>query len=167
MLDIDGVLNRGRTDHIALGGPYNEILPEYVLRLEKILEQTDCDVCVCSVWRGGHTPHQIFDVLSNVGLPGKYKDRFIGSTPYSSPHGYERGFQCADWLRAHPQYDRVVCLDDSSDYGLLKVLLVQTSLWLGVQDWNIHGVESAFENHKLQRTFFKHLLPLMQKAAPS
>ena len=111
-LDIDGVLNAGRStypnDNIETNeGRLNEVL---VSRLNRLIENTEAKVVISSTWRIGSTVQKIKHALEEAGFDGE----IIGMTPTSS-HGV-RGVEIMEWCRENENViENYIIIDDDSD----------------------------------------------------
>lgn len=109
-LDFDGVMNSVewaiRTKQRGIWG----IDPDTVPHLQRIVDETGCDIVVSSTWRLGTMLSELRGRLIAAGMrpPVPIVDR----TAYL---GGKRGEEVAEWLEAmEPQ--AYVCLDDDSDF---------------------------------------------------
>lgn len=90
--------------------------PELVYRLNLIVDRTDAEIVLSSSWR--HQP----DWREALKASGVFKP-LLDRTPRRSDHkkygiGHNqlcRGHNIQDWLDDHPEVERYVILDDSSD----------------------------------------------------
>lgn len=139
-LDIDGVLNsrewfakRGSFD----GRELDQIDPDAVARVQRIVDATDARIVVSSTWRLLHSLVDLRGWLQIKGLRG----RIIGKTPEGSKHGYERGYEIHEWLTRAGLYPRkpsgIVILDDDSDMVHLAPWHVETSFTTGITDADV------------------------------
>lgn len=137
-LDIDGVLNcqdflanrAWRRD--ADGKRNNEICPDCVAQLNRILEATDAHIVISSTWRKFYGTWEIISAINKAG--GKIDPRkVVGTTPvldgrmksglYSS---CPRGLEIQDWLdKTILNPSRFIILDDDDDMEHLKNHLIQ------------------------------------------
>ena len=145
-LDIDGVLNswefaeriREKTE-CEVGDEFydekNSFDPQAVERLNRILEETDCEVVLSSTWRLYHKLWEIKNWLIMNGMKPEFGIRFIGVTPelYTV-----RGSEIQEWLYKNNANDRIFAIvDDDSDMEHLIDKLVQTDCKIGLQDHDV------------------------------
>ena len=107
-LDIDGVLNNRESLKDGV-----EIVPELVLNLENICEQTGAKIIISSTWRILHPQEEIEFVLGCAGLS---RDTVIGCTPRLKGD-VKRGEEIKRWIDEVEEIavDNFVILDDDSD----------------------------------------------------
>jgi hypothetical protein len=92
-LDIDGVLNSTswaiRTKQRGIWG----IDPDTIPHLQRIVDETGCDIVVSSTWRIGRGAVELREILLKAGMlhPCPVVDRTPGG-------GGFRGNQIAEWL---------------------------------------------------------------------
>lgn len=147
-LDIDGVLNSRQSmlkKHQTTEYPITKIEdkttwpdPILVSRLNKIIEITDSNIVISSVWRSLGLD-RIIEILEKVGV----KSKVIGITAKLS--GLSRGEEIQNWLDFSSQVITIsnfVILDDDSDMPGLESNLVKTDNEVGLQD---EDVEKAIE----------------------
>jgi hypothetical protein len=148
-LDIDGVLNSDawmKAGHMS--GDLNPATeheffePRAGRLLNRVIEQTNCDIVISSAWRNTHTPARLQRILRKRGAP---LARCIDRTPRwiqtaATVGLYEkRGDEIQAWLDAHPAIDgqrrAFAIVDDETEeeIGHLTPFLVQTSWKLGLQ----------------------------------
>ena len=165
-LDIDGVLNsesyllkleakHHQLGHTAPAGPesasscdcfklYQQIDPEAIARLNRLVAVTDARIVVSSTWRKLFDPPELLDLLLGHGLVAE----IIGETPdghaepemldvYGPLERIYRGYEIDFWLRKHPEVDRFVILDDGSDMEMHTKRLVQTDSEEGLLDEHV------------------------------
>jgi hypothetical protein len=179
-LDIDGVLNsethlrRLDEQHRQLGHedptrPEHETTCECyrlecqidraaVARLNRLVAETGAKIVVSSSWRKLLDPPELHRVLANHGLIAE----ILGETPDGckdpetiATFGYVtrivRGYEIDLWLRQHPEVERFVILDDSSDMEMHMHRLVQTDCEEGLLDEHvdlaIHMMAAADSDH--------------------
>lgn len=102
-LDIDGVLNNDIYKDQNLPYPLSEFDPACVRCVNKIIEETGCEVVLSSDWR--FTP-EVNTILRKAGLA---KDLY-GATPYLL--GVARGYEIQRYLNEHPEISNYAILDD-------------------------------------------------------
>lgn len=135
-LDFDGVLNDGewissaernaainayRERHpcrlyeaVCALAPLQDLRPELVAHVRRILDETDARLIVCSSWRSSTTDNDLRAILARVGLP------FDGTTPRDPVKMSEYGARQRD-IRTHvatlePGTRWCVLDDDVSEY---------------------------------------------------
>lgn len=137
-LDIDGVMNNaewaekrhneGSTRHML-----EEFDREAVVRLQRIVDATGCEIVVSSTWRILHTVSKIRKMLVQHGLSMDVK--FLGATPRLH---CERGHEIQAWMdAAGVTPEQIVILDDDSDMVHLLPRHVKTSFMDGLQDRHV------------------------------
>lgn len=147
-LDIDGVLN-SRAYVASLSeeerGGIVGIDRAAIVRLNRLLKETDASVVVSSTWRHSRGRAQLQSVLDEHGFIG----RVLGRTPrwiHKTPPGAVgavalRGHEIQAWLDVAPDYDidveSLVILDDDSDMAHLADRLIKTSFDEGLQDSHV------------------------------
>jgi hypothetical protein len=99
-LDIDGVLNRERTEERI--GEYTGLDEELVRRFLRVVRRTGADVVLSSTWR----------LERDMKAAVQARIRLTDAT--DADHG-SRGEQIARWLSAHQEYERHAVLDDERD----------------------------------------------------
>lgn len=147
-LDVDGVLNClsrwKELPNVSREG--TKLCPELTARLKRLVDATDARIVVSSTWRIAFMA-ELAGWLHRHGI----RDRVIGRTPSggsgSTPGGIlvsapERGHEIQMWLDDHPEVQRFVILDDSTDMAHLSDRLVRTTWQDGLQD---EHVEQAIE----------------------
>lgn len=153
-LDIDGVLNSDKLihdrdeahrsfGHHGMCECYrleHMIDREAVRRLNVLIAWTGAKIVISSSWRKLLDPPELARVLAGHGLVGE----IIGETPdgpndpsfaYLGPHDrISRGHEIDHWLKAHPEVERYVILDDCSDMEMHTYRLVHTDPLVGFVD---------------------------------
>lgn len=138
-LDIDGVLNnypglvklRARQVGAHDIDDSEDMFPEHVERLNRIIQETGALVVLSSSWRRMFPLVTIVSFLERRGFRG----RIIGKTP-TSLSGY-RGEEINRWLAENTSGGvppRFVILDDGSDMEPHQDRLVQTDMDLGLTE---------------------------------
>ena len=110
-LDIDGVLNSGRSA-IALGGMPHGLAPEQLAKFDQVAlglvrrlcADTGCQIVVSSSWRRLHGWR---DIGAALGLP------VVGDTPQLN--NVPRGGEIAAWMEQNGTPGRWAIVDDDSD----------------------------------------------------
>ena len=127
-LDIDGVLNCHQTFRNKKSTyEYNElddIDPENVKHLNKILSETNANIVISSSWRLHKNIHELKFLAEQVNVDPL---RIIDKTPDLSKVSYERGYEIQKWLDGHKDIEKFVILDDDEDMLHLKKFLIKTS----------------------------------------
>ena len=167
-LDIDGVLNSesymrkleakhrqlGHTETVSPGGEttwtcscfklYQQVDPEAVARLNRLVALTKAKIVISSTWRKLFDPPDLRRTLEGHGLVAE----IIGETPdghdepemitvYGPLERVYRGYEIDFWLRKHPGVDQFVILDDGGDMAMHKNRLVQTDSEDGLCDEHV------------------------------
>lgn len=156
-LDIDGVLNSEAflreldVEHRELGHHdlcecyrlEHQIDRDAVARLNHLIAETGAKIVISSSWRRLLDPPELRRVLGEYGLVAE----IIGETPdghddemraaYEFPDQLFRGNEIDFWLKAHPEVDRFVILDDCSDMAMHGSRLVQTDAQVGLTDEDV------------------------------
>lgn len=139
-LDIDGVLNshdwwKRRPE--KGDRPHNEIDPDAVARLQRLVDETGASIVISSTWRLLHKKPVLQMLLNAKGL----KTLISGVTP-AIPNK-ERGDEIQRWLdmaNLLPAAQRpvsIVILDDDSDMAHLAPWHVKTYVDRGLTDWEV------------------------------
>lgn len=146
-LDIDGVLNSHdwwkRRPHQD-NRPHNEIDPDAVARVQRLVDETGASVVISSTWRLLHKKLALQSLLSAKGL----RARIAGVTP-ALPKREERGYEIQAYLDVAnllPEPHRpagVVILDDDSDMVHLAPWLVKTHFDRGLTDWEVERAKEV------------------------
>lgn len=131
-LDVDGVLNGGKTD----GYSRKLIGDVYFQRLKRLVDTTNAKVVLSSSWRIGYDPEShapsktLHDKLKGMGVD------LYGMTPLIKWFdGKTRGDEIREWLVKHPEVDHFVILDDDCDMAeYTETNLVKTDTKVGLQD---------------------------------
>ncbi len=118
-LDIDGVLNS--TESAIRLGTYKRLCQRAVANLNLVTLTTQAEIVVSSSWRIIHDLARLRVLLSEAGVKARVRDvtpqlvsvQGSGGLYLSRP----RRDEIRAWLDAHPDVDRWVVLDDSSDAG--------------------------------------------------
>lgn len=130
--DIDGVVNSYAFSH---AGNRSSIDVACVLRLNRILTETDAKLVLSSSWRymifGGAMTVLGFDYL--LRTHGFLADRLIGCTPMEEPHA-SRGREIQAWREKNGHSGPYVVLDDC-DLDISKLHpFVHTDASIGLTD---------------------------------
>lgn len=117
-LDIDGVLNDSQTyPRERTPSGYIGVDDIYIGNLKYLIDKTGADIILSSDWRsewhhnGKHSPDLVYltQKLDAFGL--EIKDKTPGNVKGKGHTG--RGAEIAEYLRAHPEIDEYVILDDN------------------------------------------------------
>lgn len=147
-LDIDGVLNSiAYAIRTKIKGIWGLDAP-CVKKLQRIVDETNCDIVIMSTWRRIHTLEEISDMLVAAGMRSPVP--IIGKTPVNSHVGrlqtdckLVRGHEVDAWLNnkdneyrvfydtAHTRHVRYCCLDDDIDFLSFQPL-VRTNIEVGL-----------------------------------
>jgi len=136
-LDIDGVLNN-----------YNSYVKETrivwekecVDRLNKITDKTGAKIVISSTWR--FQEHHVHAYENDMGIKGEIIDKTPRSTNILSCRGDEIWL----WLQEHPEVEKFVILDDSSDMRDMFKYLIQTNPEFGLTDSDVERVIERFND---------------------
>jgi len=134
-LDCDGVMNSWGHDAATGyngGRDFDTITPEIMGHLSSIVEATGAKVVISSVWRKKYTIAEFNEAFRALGFTGEV----IGRTPemWRTEDGSRlwRGDEILLWLRAHPEVESFVVLDDESDMSRVIGRLVRTDFTAGL-----------------------------------
>jgi hypothetical protein len=159
-LDVDGVLNNSFECKVSKDPPHVERIHPFrtrswfhadmMLRLSKIVKETDAKIVVSSTWRKG-----MYDYVAKM-LDDFLIEQPIGATPYSKVTGQHwgnyqyRGDEIAWYLLQHYSDDelsniRIIILDDSDDMGVLEKegVFVRTGSYVGLTDETVQAAIST------------------------
>lgn len=128
--------------------PHDEIA---IQNLNKIVEESQAKVVICSCWRWGRTLKELQDILNLWGA----KCEVIGVTP--GKLSTTRGEEILMWIRSNPNKIKGICILDDSLFDInpwLEEWAVQGILGYhhGLRDIHIPEAKKCFE------TPFKNLL---------
>jgi hypothetical protein len=146
-LDVDGVLNSIVYLKQAKSGqwPQDHLDPDNILRLNEIVERTDCQIVLSSSWRIVVPDLKTFgEWMAAKGF--KYADRIIGQTPNTRSADEVRGDEIVSWIKSHNEVDRLVILDDDSDMNEVMNHLVQTNIHYGLTELDVEFVCAKFNS---------------------
>ena len=137
-LDVDGVLNSGHlADTIGWGGHFDESEKathenvkwgqQMVDNLRKIVETTGSQIVISSTWRLHFSIPKFKEMFSIYG----WSDApIIDKTPVMIS---KRGFEINKWLVNHPEVNKYVILDDSTDFLPDQIpVFINTDLEVGL-----------------------------------
>ena len=88
-----------------------------ILALNKIVEENNAKVVICSTWRKGRTISQLQKILDGWGA----KCEVIGITPYKNKLSYDatRASEILEWLvENNSMVNRICILDDEAAYDI-------------------------------------------------
>ena len=163
-LDVDGVLNNSRRCKMSIDPPSDKethmfrtrswFHADKMLRLSKIVKETDAKIVVSSSWRNG-----LYDYVAKM-LDDFLIEQPIGATPYSKVAGQHwgshqcRGDQIAWYLLHHYTDDelakmRIIILDDDFDMNILAEpgIFVETNSYKGLTDQLVQtAISTKFGN---------------------
>ena len=189
-LDIDGVLNseeyarKLEEKHRALGHTepaspkrettcdcfklYHQIDRDAVKRLNVIVRATGAKIVVSSSWRKVFDPPEVHRILSEHGLVAEIIDATVDGHKepallelYGHPARLFRGYEIDYWLKAHPEIERFVILDDGSDMAMHENRLVQTDCEDGLCDEHVElAIRVLAWDGKTQPSPFDDFLPI-------
>lgn len=151
-LDIDGVLNSKRSydavcDHYKNNGDkynvhgtmyYNHgdyVEIELLMRLERLIEETNSKVVLISSWSHGDKESDI-EIMKFLGIEKHFLD-----TGYHTGGGRNRGYGISDYCKAHDITNYVI-LDDSIPHYVYENenRFIHINGLVGIQD---HDVQTA------------------------
>jgi len=118
--------------------------PEAVVRLHRLLDESQAKVVVSSTIRRMHSFVELREILGHYGVR---TTEFIGITPYL---GTDRGLEIQAYLDQYARWERhgklesLVILDDDSDMAHLRPRLVKTTSAEGLQDDHVEAALSLF-----------------------
>lgn len=134
-LDIDGVLNGHSYNEVSQS---NEIKPECVARLNRILQETEARIVLSSAWRYmlvGRAMSLIgFDYL--LRTHGVIANRLVGRTA-ADEEVSERGWQIHQWRKENDHCGKYVVLDDMDLHISPLHPFVQTDGQIGLTDSDV------------------------------
>ena len=157
-LDIDGVLNGNAFLHrrwVARGNEpvhrtedarwLDDLDPECVKRLDRLVREADCEVVISSSWRVVLTHERIAGFLKTYGFGGKVIDATTTDYPLVAGRAPERGDQIALWMAANGVTDdEVVILDDSCDIQPLLHRHLRTDALTGLTEGDVNRALAMF-----------------------
>lgn len=134
-LDVDGVLNAVGTTRQKFNGMVG-IDPSMLVRLKRILSETQCSIVLSSTWR--KFPAWRAHLMEALGPDALF---VIGDTPgpdFDDKSGLwiakTRGDEIRAWLDANPGVERFCVLDDDDDMGILSLSMVRTNTFEGLTE---------------------------------
>lgn len=123
-LDIDGVLNSA-TDFFELrkfGHPVNEVQGSKVINrghlalLQQIIEDTSAKIVLSSTWRLIYSLDEMYEMFTarDFSLPREVLHDITPSLSrgFSDEHYRHRGGEIREYLKAHPEVEKFLILDD-------------------------------------------------------
>ena len=134
-LDVDGVLNGGKTREKCMG--FTGVEQSKCAHIRRILRETGAGSVLSSTWR--KRPNMLPYLWKNLGAA--VKARHIGNTPVMDSRqenglwrAVPRGEEIQAWLSMNPQVTRFAILDDDADMCHLTPHLVKTDNRVGVTE---------------------------------
>lgn len=120
-----------------------------ISNLNKIIEENEAKVVICSSWRRGRTKKQLQDILESWGA----KCEVIGVTPQRArfSHSLTRGDEIYQWILENKKIIKGICvLDDSAAFDinhLLKEWCVQdiSGYTHGLREVHIEEAKKCFK----------------------
>lgn len=136
-LDIDGVLNSPMSKQTQFINSWKELLdPLNIIWLNKIVEQTNCDIVISSAWRKFMDNDELKVLLINKGF--EFSDKIIGQTPINvEMYGLieiERPKEIFDWLRDNSDKEQTFAVVDDEPLGERIHNFVQTDDLYGLRE---------------------------------
>jgi hypothetical protein len=123
-LDIDGVLN-SNIDFFELrkfGHPINQVKGSQVINrghlalLQQIIEDTDAKIVLSTTWRRFYTLDEIYEMFTardfSLGREVLHDITPCLTRGFSDDHTRHRGSEIREYLRAHPEVEKYLVLDD-------------------------------------------------------
>lgn len=139
-LDIDGVLNSlAFAKRVKAVGSIG-IDPLAAVHLQRVVDETDCNIILSSTWRLLHSLAEMRGLLIAAGMRAPVP--LVGRTPdlttieprhSSILKASGRGFEINKWIEENQFTGPYVCIDDDRDF-LPGQPLVQTTWQDGMQD---------------------------------
>jgi len=139
-LDIDGVLNSyqylSRTS-MEDAGIYNELDPQKVNLLQKLVVQTGASIVLSSSWRESFENMKPLDFFARNLLEALSEHRLSISSMTPLLSG-KRDEEIRQWLTCNTEVERFVILDDENyDWKELRPNWVGTSYYMGLTEENV------------------------------
>jgi hypothetical protein len=134
-LDIDGVLNshktfdnpkRSQQDYVWK--ETDDIDPDNISQLNRILKETNSFIVISSSWKNGRSVELLKTIAQKVKIDST---KIIDKTPTLTS---DRGDEIKLWLKKNKQVKKFVILDDDNDMGSLKKHLIQTDPSVGLTE---------------------------------
>lgn len=138
-LDIDGVLNSGRTARAFRSIALQRLDPVAVALLHNIVTRANAQIVLSSTWRIGANWRELTArCLCGAGWPVEGFDSiFIDRTPTNI--GGCRGNEIQHWIDAQDEPVDFIIIDDDSDMldsQLDRFIRVDRQIGLSVDNWN-------------------------------
>lgn len=134
-LDIDGVLNAYSTNVCTKSGA-QFVDDNLIEKLKRIIDETGANVVLSSDWRYDRDYEECNgDYLELKDKLAEYDITFYGFTPEICQE--KRGIEVDAYLKAHPEIDKFVILDDRCDLAPHKHRLVRTNTKIGLTDEDV------------------------------
>jgi len=146
-LDFDGVLN---STAFQLSLPEEQrggvmgLDRAAIVRLNRLVQETEAEVVISSTWRHGRTVQQLRTLLQEHGFVGTVRGRtpqWLEKSPGGLYSAEERGHEIQAWLNKAEDYgcfvDSFVILDDDSDMAHLRDRLIKTEFATGLLDEHV------------------------------
>lgn len=134
-LDFDGVLNHEKfydeqnklSESDKKGFPYNQFDPECIKRVNRIIDETSCNLVISSSWR---FDKNLYTIIKRIGI----KLRYYEMTPYALNR--MRGEEIKMYLESKNINDYKYCIidDDKDFYKFQKPFFVHTNSFVGLTD---------------------------------
>ena len=139
-LDIDGVLNSyqylSRTS-MEDAGIYNELDPQKVNLLQKLVVQTGASIVLSSSWRESFECVKPLDAVARNLLEALKEHGLLISSMTPLLTG-KRDEEIRQWLTCHTEVELFVILDDEDyDWKELRSNWVETSYYVGLTEENV------------------------------
>ena len=142
-LDIDGVLNSGRTARAFQGSVLmRQLDPVAVGMLRNVVEKSGAEIVLSSTWRlSENWREETARCLCGAGWPvdGRLDSIFLDRTPKYLGINTVRGDEIQKWLEDNPEYDDYIIIDDDSDMlesQMDRFINVDYQIGLSVDNWN-------------------------------
>ena len=139
-LDIDGVLNSyqylSRTS-MEDAGIYDELDPQKVDLLQKLVVQTGASIVLSSSWRESFENMMPLDYVARslLAVLKEHSLSIYGMTPLLKG---QRDGEIRQWLACHSEVDSFVVLDDEHyNWKELEAHWVKTSYYVGLTEQNL------------------------------
>lgn len=138
-LDFDDVLNTAAT--LARGELFE---PLNIEALNAIVDRTDAEIVVTSMWRLGASAGELEKLLCASGVHAA--GRVLGATPWLAD--CSRGAEIQAWFeQAEVAVEGFVILDDRNDMGHLTPFLVRTDPACGLLSEQVDEVVSRLDEN--------------------
>lgn len=139
-LDFDGVLNRIGETRMDRRPVFE---PDLILKLNLIVELTNCDIVITSTWRTHYSVRSLGRLLGNWGF--LYPHKIIGKTPDLSTQesasklwkATSRGAEICSWLVTNNYTGNYVVVDDTADMDGVWAHFVEINGAFGMTDEDV------------------------------